>query len=95
MCSLVQALLAVLVPVAVLLLLCLAALLWRYRRMMQKLTRQTHAQQAPGVGPLTTLLITDIGESRAGRWGGAGGGGGGAGCVSWAAVVLARACGLC
>lgn len=42
----------------------LAALVWlwlRYRRLVRSSCRSS--QQAPGVGPLTTLLITDVQNS--------------------------------
>ncbi len=54
--------LATLVPVAALLLLGLLVLCCLYHRMRRRLQDQHRgAMGAPGVGPLTTLLVTDIG----------------------------------
>eukprot|EP00198_Chlamydomonas_reinhardtii_P005062 XP_001694398.1 predicted protein [Chlamydomonas reinhardtii] len=57
--------LAVLLPAAVGLLLAFLVLMYMYRRLRQRHRRERGAKQAPGVGPLTTLLITDIANSTA------------------------------
>ncbi|KAG2484543.1 hypothetical protein HYH03_016678 [Edaphochlamys debaryana] len=56
---------AVLLPVAVLALAALALVYCLYRRLQRQHRREHSAQKAPGVGPLTTLLITDIANSTA------------------------------
>lgn len=57
-----QAILATLLPIATVLLLCLLVLCYLYHRVRRRLRDQhRRTMSAPGVGPLTTVLVTDIG----------------------------------
>ncbi|EFJ45840.1 hypothetical protein VOLCADRAFT_118195 [Volvox carteri f. nagariensis] len=53
--------------VAGVLLVALAVVLYKYRRLQRRHIQERGAQRAPGVGPMTTLLITDIANST-GLW---------------------------
>lgn len=60
------AVLATLLPIAAVLLLGLLVLCYMYHRLRRRLKDQhRRAMSAPGVGPLTTLLVTDIANSTA------------------------------
>ena len=62
-----QVVLAVLLPVVFVLLAAVLFAWYRYRQLLRASTRERGAKQAPGVGPLTTLIVTDI-QNSTGMW---------------------------